>query len=273
MDKKNTSIILMALSVVCIILMVASSIRSSWVVPIRSGIGFVLQPLESAVNKVSVALYDNLSDKREMSALRTENEQLHNTIDELMAENTRLESETYELSRLRQLYDLDKEYQQYEKIGARVIARDAVGWFNLFKIDKGSKDGIQVDMNVMAGGGLIGIITEVGDNYSVVRSIIDDTSNISAMSLETQDPCMVVGSTETYESGRLILKDILEESNIKDGDKIVTSNISSKYLPDILIGYATDITTDSNTLTKSGYLIPVSDFKSLQEVLIITTLK
>ncbi len=61
--------------------------------------------------------------------------------------------------------------------------------------------------------------------------------------------------------------------DLKDGDRIVTSNISSKFLPGILIGYAADMTTDQNRLTKSGYLIPAAHFDSLQEVLVITTPK
>ena len=60
---------------------------------------------------------------------------------------------------------------------------------------------------------------------------------------------------------------------VVDGDKIVTSNISSKFLPNILIGYATDISVNDNQLSKSGYLIPVTDFRNLTEVLVITRLK
>ena len=81
-----------------------------------------------------------------------------------------------------------------------------------------------------------------------------------------------------YCSNRKEVKDhgdtgILLGSPIKDGDKIVTSNISKKFLPGILIGYASEVALDSNMLTKSGYLIPVASFDTLQEVLIITELK
>lgn len=84
---------------------------------------------------------------------------------------------------------------------------------------------------------------------------------------------MVAGDLKLYQQGRLRITDISKDSDIKDGDKIVTSNISSRFLPGILIGYAADISIDSNQLTKSGYLIPVAEFDSLQEVLIITDLK
>ena len=70
---------------------------------------------------------------------------------------------------------------------------DSGNWFSTFTIDKGSKDGIAADMNVMAGSGLVGIVTEVGPTWAKVRSIIDDSSNVSAMVLSTSDRCIVSG--------------------------------------------------------------------------------
>ncbi len=125
----------------------------------------------------------------------------------------------------------------------------------------------------MSGGGLCGIVTDVGANYATVRCIIDDLSNVSAMAQQSGANCIVSGDLTLYAQGRLRISNIARDGDIKDGDCIVTSNISSKYLPGILIGYATDITTDTTRLTKSGYLIPVADFDNLQEVLVITELK
>ena len=62
-------------------------------------------------------------------------------------------------------------------------------------------------------------------------------------------------------------------SEIKEGERVVTSHISSKYLQGILIGYVSEITTDANNLTRSGYITPAVDFQHLQEVLVITTTK
>ena len=66
-----------------------------------------------------------------------------------------------------------------------------------------------------------------------------------------------------------------EEGNVsvKEGDKIVTSNISDKYLQGLLIGYVSEVTVDANNLTRSGYIIPATDFHELNEVLVITTTK
>ena len=58
-----------------------------------------------------------------------------------------------------------------------MISKDPGNWYSTFVINRGSDDGIQVDMNVLADGGLAGIVTEVGKDWATVRSIIDDSSN------------------------------------------------------------------------------------------------
>ncbi len=128
-------------------------------------------------------------------------------------------------------------------------------------------------MNVVAGGGLVGIVTDVGANYATVRSIIDDSSRVSGMAMQSGNSCIVAGDLTLFKEGRLRITNVLKESDVKDGDKIVTSNISSVFLPGILVGYASGITNDTNNVTKSGYLIPAAKFDSLQEVLVITKLK
>ena len=120
---------------------------------------------------------------------------------------------------------------------------------------------------------MVGIVSDVGSNYATVRSIIDDVSRVSAMSMQSGNNCIVAGDLRLYEGGRLKLSDIDVNADIKEGDKIVTSNISTKFLPGILIGYATEINTDDSRLTKSGYLIPIASFDTLQEVLVITNKK
>lgn len=96
----------------------------------------------------------------------------------MSAENRLLQQDKYELEDFRKLYKLDEQYASYPKVAARVISSDPDNWYNTFIIDKGSEDGLAVNMNVMAGDGLVGIITDVKKSYSTVRSIIDDDSNV-----------------------------------------------------------------------------------------------
>ena len=272
--KNNTKYFLFGLSLLCVCMIGITTIKGSILNPLRTAVGYVLVPIQSGVNRVGGGLYNELSSVGKLKTALAENETLKTRVDELTEENTRLRSEQFEIERLRSLYELDQEYMQYHKIGARIIAKDSSSWFSVFRIDKGSDDGIKEDMNVIAGGGLVGIVTDVGANYATVRSIIDDSSRVSAMAQQSGDSCIVAGDLQLFKEGRLKLSYMEKDDDIKDGDMIVTSNISGKFLPGILVGYATDITVDYNdNLTKSGYLIPAARFDRLQEVLVITDLK
>lgn len=273
MESKRSKYVLIALTVFCVLLIGLTSIHDEWLTPLRTGVGYFLIPVQSGVNTVGSAIYDEIIDYSKLHDALKENKEMKDIITQLTEENTRLQSEEFELKRLRQLYSLDQDYSQYPKVGARVIANDSSNWFQIFRIDKGSKDGIAPDMNVVAGGGLVGIVTDVGANYATVRSIIDDSSRVSGMAMQSGNSCIVAGDLTLFKEGRLRITNVLKESDVKDGDKIVTSNISSVFLPGILVGYASGITNDTNNVTKSGYLIPAAKFDSLQEVLVITKLK
>ena len=272
MESRN-KFVLLVLSIISIILIGITSFNDSIISPLRQAVGIVLLPVQSGVNTAGRAIYDSIEEQRKIHSAITENIELNKKIDELTQENTRLMADSGELARLRELYKLDESYSDYTKVGARVVAKDSTKWFSTFTIDKGSDDGIAVDMNVIGYGGLIGIVTDVGKNYATVRSIIDDISRVSAMSLRTGSLCRVDGNLEQYNEGRLILKDVKSDADVNEGDMRVTSNVSTKYLPNILIGYARDLKDDSSRLTKSGYLIPVVNFDNISEVLVITKLK
>lgn len=273
MESKYSKYILIVLTALCVLLIGITSLRDGVMDPLRTGVGYFLIPIQSGVNKVGTGIYNELTDFTRLKGALAENEKLKDEIARLTEDNSRLQAERSELERLRSLYQLDQDYMQYDKIGARVIARDSEKWFQVFRINKGSADGVRVDMNVMADGGLVGIVTDVGANYATVRSIIDDSSRVSAMPVDSEYSCIVAGDLTQYEQGRLRITDFSKDEVVKDGDQIVTSNISTKFLPGILIGYAVDVTVDSEHLTQSGYLIPVVDFDNLQEVFVITDVK
>ena len=128
-------------------------------------------------------------------------------------------------------------------------------------------------MNVICGNGLVGIVTDVTDNTATVRSIIDGNSNVTGMLVTSSDTCNVRGDLELMDSGYIHLEYMQKDVDVSDGDMIVTSNISDKYIQGILIGYVKNIAEDANSLTQSGYLVPAVDFERLTEVLVIMQLK
>lgn len=278
MKKKVSSFmtskyILIVLTAVCLIFISTSFFTDRLVAPLRSAISMVVVPLQKGMNNLGLWTYDKYTTLQGISVVLDENKELKSKVDDLTEENNQLRQDTYELSRLRELYQLDEKYTGYTKVGARIIEVTADNWSKAFKVDKGSDDGIKKDMNVIAGGGLVGIVTEVGKNYSIIKTIIEDNNSVSGMLIDTNETCIVEGDIEQSDSGFVKLTHFKSDITVRDGDKVVTSNISDKYLQGILIGYAKDVTPDSNNLTQSGYLVPAVDFNNLQEVLIITEMK
>lgn len=264
---------LLILAIVCIILMGLSGFADTGKGPLGWIAGYTVVPMQKGINRVGMWMRD-LSDNFEtLQEVRDENKDLQAKVEQLIIENNRLQQNTATLERYQELYKMDQNTADYPKVGANVIASDNSNWFRKFTIDKGSNDGIREDMNVLSGAGLVGIVVEVHPNYSIVSSIIDD-KNVSAMMLTTFDKCIVSGDLQTIEDGLVKLEQLSNNENeVSVGEQVVTSNISDKYLQGLLIGYVSDISVDSNNLTRSGHIIPATNFKELQEVLVITTTK
>lgn len=268
--------LLLILTAFCIVFMAITFLTDIVATPISNVFGFVVVPFESGISNVGSELTQRAKELAQIRDLLAENESLKKQIDQLTMENNTLQQEKYELNSLRELYKLDEQYPDYEKMGARVIAKDSGNWFSTFVIDKGSTDGIEIDMNVMAGSGLVGRVIEVGESWAKVRSIIDDSSNVSAMILSTQDRLIVSGDLASMTArGNIAFSQLVitEDETVSIGDKVVTSYISDKYLPGILIGYISETSADANNLTWSGYVTPAADFAHMEEVLIVTTKK
>lgn len=255
------------------VLILLSYLFQEELAPVKSSVGNVISPMQKGINTVGKSISNQWDKFASMNELMEENELLKEQVSNLSSENKMMLQDQFELNRLRELYKLDEKYSEYPKVAARVIAANPNNFFTSFTIDKGTEDGIQVDMNVLAGSGLVGIIEEVGTNWAQVKTIIDDSSKVSAMFLKTSDTCIVHGNLELMNSGVIGVESITSEAEIEEGFEIVTSHISDKYLQGISIGYVKDITIDPNRMTKSAHLVPVVNFEKLEEVLIITELK
>jgi rod shape-determining protein MreC len=266
--------LLFILTVICVASIVITFNTNLFTGPLNSVTGVFVIPFQKGITTVGTFLKDTTDRLSSITQLLEENERLTEEIAQLTIENTNLEQEKYELTELRNLYKLDAQYEGYEKTGARIIAKDAGNWYHSFVIDKGSDDGIKTDMNVIAGGGLVGRVIDVGPDWAKVQSIIADNASVSGMVLSSSDNLIVSGDLEQYRQGYITFSKLVDDADkVSIGDKIVTSNISDKYLPGILIGYISTINKDSNNLTKSGYLTPAVDFNHLNEVLVIKRLK
>ena len=273
--RVSTKVTLLIMTLVCIVIIMVSLTLNISGGPLNSIAGYVFVPMQKGINSTGLWIYDKTNEFKTLSEVLKENEALQQQVSDLTSELNTTKLERYELDNYRELFELDEKYPSYDKIAASVIAKDSGNWFSTFIIDKGSKDGIRVGQNVLAGSGLVGIVTEAGPNYAKVRSIIDDSSNVSAMVTSTEDNFNVSGDLLSMNEDKVItfsgLKD--EDDKVAVGDAVVTSYVSDQYQQGILIGYIASIEVNSNNLTKSGTITPVVDFQHIENVLVISDVK
>lgn len=254
-----------------IVATLASGVTSA---PLKEAAGLLVIPFENSVNAIGRWMTDAREVFRDKQELIESNEELRAAVDTLTEQNSILIQDQAELNRLEQMYELDEEYTDYPKVAARIISKDPGNWYDTFIINRGSNDGIRVDNNVIAGKGLVGIVTEVGSTWATVRAIIDDSSNVSAMTVSTEDNCVVEGDLELIDEGKLRFTQLYDrEDNVTVGERIVTSGISEKYVEGIFIGYVSEVELDTNNLTKTGTIVTPVDFQHLKDVFVITVNK
>lgn len=274
--KKEYSpkMLLVILTLICAALLGVSCLYHDAVKPFQNIFASFVIPMQDGINTAGNWVSDNVGSFKTINELEEENKVLSQRVDALTDQNESYKKQLEDLDELNELVKLGQDYDQYETIAANVISSGSGNWFEEFIINKGTKDGILENMNVITQGGLVGIISEAGENYAKVRSIIDDSSNVSAMSSSTSDTCIVMGNQETMSEDSVIeVSHISKNSKMKDGDQLVTSHISSKFLEGLTIGTVKDITVDSGMLTKSAKLVPAVDFEHIKQVLVITQLK
>ncbi len=261
--------ILLILTIICLVSLVITYSRGDTIGVYKTAVSKLFSPISNAITGIG----DHFSEKKKLNA---DKEELQARIDRLEEENRLLleqlkkyQSDYYSLNEMKSLLEIKDEFASYPMVGAKVIAKENGNWFSKFTINRGSNDGIEKDMNVIAAGGLAGIVTQVGPDYAVVTSILDDQMNVSAIGRTSRASCMVMGDIDAMSEGYIRLMYMKKDADIREYDEIITSPTSSKYLPDLTIGYAVLLQTDPNNMTMSGYLIPAVDFENIENVMVI----
>ena len=265
--------LLLAFTVIGIILIILSYAAAPQIAGLKQITSRLVTPFQKGINEIGLWTDSKVKNINQITELTNENKALEAELASCKQEITNYQNKMLELQELRDLYDLDESYPDYEMTAAHVFAKDSTSWFSTFYIDKGTKQGLFEGANVLCGDGLAGIITECYDTYAKVLAVIDDDSNISAKVMPANALCTVEGDLNLYDKGYLLVKNIDKDANVSVGDKIVTSPISDLYHSGLLIGYVAKTTYDTNNLTMTAYITPAVGFDNITDVLVITAKK
>ena len=173
--------------------------------------------------------------------------------------------------RLRELLNYEVE-PGLEYVTALVIGRDPNHWYDTFIINLGLTDGIEVDMPVVNGDGLIGRIVEVGVTWSKVMPIVDSSSGVSGFVVRTRDNGILNGTpTAGNESALLRMSKLVLDADLMPGDMVITSGQGGVFPKGLPIGEVTEVSQSDDGMRNQAVVTPHVDFAHLEEVMIITT--
>ena len=261
-----------AVLIVALVLAVVLTITSSLLgvsIPDMAVKG-ILTPVRTGVSKLTDKAEQLYSYIFEYEALAAENAELKAQLAQMEEDARRADSISRENAYLREVLDLKKAHEDYVLLDSYVIGRESVDWSSAFTINRGSGSGIQPGMcAITSNGELVGLVSEVGPNYSVVKTVLDSSLEISSTISASGYSGMVQGGYATGLKGLLRMDYLPSSAVIRNNDQVVTAG-STIYPRGLIIGNVVDAGFDSAGVAKYALLEPAADIGSLEIVLIIT---
>ncbi len=205
----------------------------------------------------------------DVEKLRAENKRLNESIDKFNNERTeylRLKSENEDL---KNILKMRKELEDFEFLGANIIAKDSGNFFNVFLTDKGFTSGINYNMPVITSKGLVGKVSAAQPFSSKIISIIEDGSAASAIVSKTGDLVVVKGDLKLSKEGLCKIEYIPVDLDLSQGDVIETSGMGGIYPKGIIIGTVKEVRQGESDLDKYAIVEPAVDLKRLSQVVIL----
>ena len=230
----------------------------------------VLAPFRSGVSKLTdqaQQMYDYIFG---YESLLAENEALKEQIAAIEDEARDAYAIKQENEELRAMLDLKTTHEDYKLADAYIIATSSADWSNTFTINRGTNVGIQPGMcAITAYGELVGLVSEVGVNYSIVKSVLDSSLEISATIAASGHSGMVQGGYASGLDGLLRMNYLPSSATIRNHDQVVTTG-STVYPRNLILGHVVDAGFDDTGVAKYALLEPAVDIRSLEHVFIVT---
>lgn len=237
---------------------------------ISSGIGSVVSPLQKIVYKINDKIQSSVDFFMNFSKVKQENEELKLKNSEL--ENQMIEYSTLkeENERLREILKFKDSKKNYDYVGVNIIGYSGGNVSQGYIIDKGTNDGIKKDMIVITHQGLVGKITDSESNYSIVETILNENMAVSVMVDSTRETTGILrGYKENKNEDLVKVYNLPVNSEIKEGDIILTSGLGMIYPKEIRIGEVISVEIDNVMVMKNAVVKPYVDFNKLEELFVV----
>jgi rod shape-determining protein MreC len=231
---------------------------------LRTWIMTPLSFVERLVNSVASAITGTVASYVDLRHARAENIELREKNDQMLAELNDARERAAELERLRTQMALPA-HTPYRELAANVIARDSSNWFRRITIDRGTLDGVKLNMPVTTAGGVVGRVVAVGPNFAMVQVITDKQAGLGAMLQSSR----AMGEVRGLDNARCELKNVRTGETVQDGEAVVTTGLDRIYPKGLLIGTVESIDSDPNAPFDRIIVKPTAPVDRLEHVLVL----
>ena len=230
----------------------------------------ILTPIRTGASRLTDQAQQLYNYMFRYESIVAENESLKQQIAQLEEDARMADSIARENDRLRDALSMKEAREDFQLVDCYIISRSSQEWSSTFTVNRGSAAGIQVGMCVVtANSEVIGLVSEVGPNYAVVRSVMDSSLEISATIASSGYNGMVQGGYASGQQGLLRMDYLPSNSVIRNNDQVVTSG-STVYPRNLIIGYVVDADFDDTGVAKYALLKPAVNVGSLEQVFVVT---
>ena len=237
---------------------------------ISSSVSSVVSPLQKIVYNINSRVKETVDFFLNFSEVKLENEQLKQKNTELANKLIEYESLKDEVKRLREALNFTESRSNYNYVGVNIIGYSGNSLSDGYIIDKGSNDGIAKNMVVVSSKGLVGKVTKVSNNFAVVQSILNENIAVAVMDQQTRDASGVLQVlSDKKDNNMTVVYNLPIDSDVKEGDIIVTSGLGKIYPKEIPVGTVVSVQEDNVKVMKSAVVEPFVNFSKLEELFVV----
>ena len=238
---------------------------------IENGAGSTLNPLQSVVYNGTSKVKETLDFFLNFSEVKAQNKELVEKNEELENKLATYSDLKEENDRLRDVLKFTEQRNNYNYIACDIISNSGGSFLNGYVVNKGKNDNVQKGMIVIAAQGLVGQVTSVGSNWSIVQSLVNENIAGSVMVQSTRDATgYIKGFTDSKNVNLAKVYDLPMESEVKEGDVIMTSGVGMLYPKEIRVGEVIKVEEDKVRVMKSAIVKTYVDFNKLEELFIVS---
>jgi len=237
---------------------------------VRNAIGIVLTPIQKGADSLFDGLEDLFTSKKDVQALKDENAKLKNELSEQKDKLSKAELALKENEELKKYLGIKSENTDLVFTSATVTGRQSGSHASVYTLNKGSFHGIEPGMPVIDQNGVIGYITEVGLNWSKASPVTDPDVSVGILIEKTGETGVSSGSFSASKDGFCTVTYLPQDTEVANGDRIVTSGEGSYFPKGLLIGYVDHTETDPISRETIAYVKPTANLTEACSVMIIT---